>query len=234
MSAVLDRERLNFSQQRKIFNPSFAKPVVVLGAGSVGSQLVAMLAKIGLTDITVYDGDSVESHNIPMSAYGNSDLGMYKVLALKDLVFRQSGVEIKALPRMYAGPVRGIKTIASNGVGEPLRDSVIACVDSMEARMAAWQAVKNNPLVDIFIDTRTAGELISIFAVSPCNPDDIAYYEHFLYPTEQAAMLTCGHHGIVFISSMAAGIACANLTNWWQCGRKKLHFKELIPALEVC
>lgn len=220
MSAVLDPERLNFSQQKKIFNPSFVKPVVVLGAGSVGSQLTAMLAKIGVTDITVYDGDSVESHNIPMSAYGNSDLGMYKVLALKDLVLRQSGVEIKALPRMYAG--------------EPLRDSVIACVDSMEARLAVWQAVKNNPMVDIFIDTRTAGELISIFAVSPCNPDDIAYYEHFLYPTGEAAMLTCGNHGIVYISSMAAGIACANLTNWWQCGRKKLHFKELIPALEVC
>ncbi len=220
MSTILDHERLNFSQQKKIFNPSFAKPIVVLGAGSVGSQVVVMLAKIGLTDITAYDGDAVESHNIPMSAYGNSDLGMYKVLALKDLVFRQSGVEIKALPRMY--------------VGEPLRDSVIACVDSMEARLAVWQAVKNNPLVDIFIDTRTAGELISIFAVSPCNPEDIAYYEHFLYPTEQAARLMCGLHGIVCISSMAAAVACANLTNWWQCGKKKLHFKELIPALEVC
>lgn len=221
MSTFLDRERLNFSQQKKIFNPSFAKPVVVLGAGSVGSQLVAMLAKIGLTDITVYDGDAVESHNISMSAfYGNSDLGMYKVLVLKDLVLQQSGVEIKALPQMY--------------VGEPLRDSVIACVDTMEARMAAWQAVKDNPLVDIFIDTRTADELISIFAVSPCNPEDIAYYEHFLYPTSQAAMLTCGRHGIVFISNMAAGVACANLTNWWQYGKKKLHFKMLIPALEVC
>ncbi len=219
MSTFLDRERLNFSQQNKIFNPAFAKPVVVLGAGSVGSQLVAMLAKIGLTDITVYDGDAIESHNIPMSAYGNSDLGMFKVLALKDLVLRQSGVEIKALPRMYAG--------------EPLRDSVIACVDTMEARLAAWQAVKDNPLVDIFIDTRTAAELISIFAVSPCNPDDIAYYEHFSYPTSQAAMLTCGQHGIVYISNMAAGVACANLTNWWQHGKKKIHFKELIPALEV-
>lgn len=213
-------ELLNFSQQRKIFNPQCAKPVTVLGAGAVGSQLVLMLTKLGVLKITVYDGDAVESHNIPMSAYGISDLGMFKILALKELALRQSGVEINAIPRMYAG--------------EPLRDSVISCVDSMEARMAVWQAVKNNPFTDIFIDTRVAAELISVFAVNPCNAEDIDYYEHFLYPTEQAVMLTCGSHGIVHISGMAACVACANLTNWWQDGKKKLHFKQLVQALEAC
>lgn len=220
MIAPFGFEPLNFSQQIKIFNPLCSKPVTVLGAGAVGSQLILMLAKLGFPKITVYDGDAVESHNIPMSAYGVSDLGMFKVIALKELAREQSEAEIDAVSRMYAG--------------EPLRDSVISCVDTMEARMAAWREVKNNPLVDIYIDTRTASELISIFAVNPCDAEEIAYYEHFLYPSEQALMLTCGDHGIIHASGMAACAACANLTNWRQNGKKKLHFKQLVQALEAC
>jgi len=220
MSGSDETKQLNFSQQRKIFEPKYAKPITVLGAGSVGSWVVVMLSKLGIKKITVYDGDAIESHNIPPSAYGISDLGMFKVFALRELALRQSGTEINAIPRMY--------------VGEQLRDSVIACVDSMEARQKIWNEVKGNPLVDVFIDTRVAAELVSVFAVNPCNPEDVAYYEHFMYPTEQAVHLMCGMHGIVYGSTRAAGIACANLTNLWQYGKKNLHFKELVRTLEVC
>lgn len=209
---------LNLSQQRGIFDCDYAKPVTLIGAGAVGSQVAAMLAKLGVPKITVYDGDALESHNISASlVWEQNDLGRYKVEALKSHIFRQSGLEIKAIERMYAG--------------EPLTGTVVACVDNMEARSLIWKEVRDNPNMDIFVDTRMAQLFISVFAVAPCK--DIAYYEHFLYPTEEAIRNTCGNHGIVFVTAKTAGIVCDNLTNWWENGKKKLHHKVLCKEL-VC
>jgi len=211
---------LNFPQQDDLFHSSYARPVTLIGAGSVGSQIARMLAKIGVRDLTVYDEDTIESHNIPPSAYQIADLGMTKVEALRTLLEKESGLALKPIPRMYEG--------------ERLTSSVIASVDTMEARQCIWNEVKGNPLVDIYIDTRLSAELISVFAISPCNSEDIAYYEHFLYPTSETLRPLCGEHTIVYVSSAAAVFACANLTSWWQFGRKKLHCKMLVGALEMC
>ncbi len=209
---------LNFSQQKEIFNSVYAKPVTLIGAGSVGSQVGVMLAKMGVPKITLYDGDGVESHNIPMSAYRQNHLGHYKVAMLWDMIEECGGTEVLALSKMYTG--------------EPLKDTVVACVDNMEARQLIWKEVKKNPNVDILVDTRVSAELISVFAICPCDEEDIAYYEHFLYPSGEAIRPTCGRHGIIFVGATAAAAVCGNLTNWWQNGKKKRHHKELCVELE--
>jgi molybdopterin/thiamine biosynthesis adenylyltransferase len=209
---------LNFSQQHNIFEAAGVQPVTVIGAGSVGSQVVSMLAKIGVTAITVHDGDAIESHNVPMSAYGVDDLGVMKVLALRDLVKAQSDVKITAVPRMYEGG--------------PLSNAVVACVDSMEARQLIWREVLKSS-VNILIDTRVSAELVSVFAIDPGDPEDIEYYEYFLrYPSKEAIRPMCGLHGIVYVGAVAAASVCANLTNWWKKSRKVRHFKMLVGELE--
>jgi len=209
---------LNFSQQDFVFDPAAARPVTLIGAGSVGSQVATMLAKIGVSEIRVYDADYVESHNIPMSAYGTRDLGLLKVEALERILLEQSDMRIASVPDMYAG--------------EPLKNSVVACVDTMEARKLIWEQVKMNPNVDILVDTRIAGEFVSVFAVDPCNQEDIAYYESFLYPSSEALQPTCGFHGIIYVSAQAAVAVCANLTAKWSNGRMRRHFRLLVGDLE--
>ncbi len=209
---------LNFSQQDEVFDPANARRVTLIGAGSVGSQVALMLAKIGIRDLRVFDGDHVESHNIPMSAYGIRDLGLYKVEALGRILREQSDLTIDAVPRMYDGG--------------PLNESVICCVDSMEARKLIWEEVRMNCNVDIFVDTRIAGEFVSVFAINPGDPDDIGYYEHFLYPSSEALTPTCGFHGIIYVSAQAAVATCANLTSKWSGGRMRRHFRLLVGQLE--
>lgn len=208
---------INLSQQEEIFSPSHAHPVTVIGIGAVGSHVPPMLAKLGAEDITAIDGDGIESHNISMSRYHRGHLGMLKTAALQKIVLMESGLEIKTIPKMYAG--------------EPLRDTVVACVDNMETRSLIWSCVKENPLVDIFIDTRTAKELLWVFAINPCDPKDIRYYENFLYPSSEAVHPTCGEHGIGPISELAASVVCRNLINWWQNGQKERHYQELCIKL---
>jgi len=209
---------LNFSQQDFVFDPASAGAVTLIGAGSVGSQAAVMLAKIGVADLRVFDGDHVESHNIPMSAFGIRDLGLYKVQALERIILEQSDLKIDGVAAMYGG--------------EPLKGSVVACVDTMEARRSIWDQAKMNPNVDILVDTRLAGEFVSVFAVDPCDPEDIAYYEHFLYPSSEALTPTCGFHGIIYVSAQAAIAVCANLTAKWSGGRMRRHFRLLVGDLE--
>lgn len=209
---------LNHGQQHELFTAAHAMPVTVIGAGSVGSQVACMLAKIGVTDLSVWDADDVESHNIPMSAYRLKDLGVRKTFALAEIVREQSGVAITEIREMYAG--------------QPLRGAVVSCVDTMEARQLIWNTAKGDPLVDILVDTRTAAEYVSVFAVNPSDPDDIAYYEYFLrYGYGDAVKPNCGYHGIVHVAAQAAIAAVANLTNWWSNGRKERHYKKLVRDL---
>lgn len=209
---------LNHSQQESLFDPSDARPVTLIGAGSVGSHVAVMLTKMGVRDLMVYDHDGVESHNIPMSVYRPSDLGRKKVLALWDRVREVSGVEIKARAEPW--------------VGQALRTDVICCVDTMEARQALWKASRLNPHVGVFVDTRVAQEFVSVFAVSPSDPEDQKFYEYFLrYATTETVKPTCGNHGIITVSTIAAAVAVSQLTAHWKGGIKKRHFQMLIGTL---
>jgi hypothetical protein len=215
----MHEERLNFSQQHELLDHRHARAATIIGAGSVGSQVACMLAKMGVPALTIWDGDTIESHNVPMSAYRAGDIGVRKVDALGELIAEQSGLRIEKIARMYAG--------------EPLRGAVVASVDSMEARKAIWEAVKLDPAVDVLVDTRTAAELVSVFAVRPCDPEDIDFYERFLYPSSEAVRPMCGLHGIIFQSAIAASAACSGLTSWWTKGRTVRHFTMLTGSLEA-
>ncbi len=205
---------LNLSQQKYYLPDEDIKPVTVIGAGSVGSHVVSMLVRMGVTDITVYDHDSVESHNIAPSLYGEGDFGLYKVDALAAIILRDTGISLNVQRRRYEG--------------EPLKRTVIACVDTMEARQLIWQKVKKNPLIDVLIDTRVAEEFWQVFSISPCNTKEIAYYEHYLsYSTPEAAPQMCGLHSIIDVSTVVAAEAAYILRSFWKRGRKDWHVERL-------
>ena len=48
------------------------KPITVIGAGGIGAATVVALAKTGFENITVYDFDKVEEHNLPCSSWARS------------------------------------------------------------------------------------------------------------------------------------------------------------------
>ena len=121
-------ESLNFSQQKYFISPRDVRPVHLIGAGSVGSHIASMLARIGVTDLTAWDHDSIDSHNIGPSLYGMQDFGKYKVDALSEILLRDTGVAIKRERRMYDG--------------ERLKGTIICAVDSMEARQMLWKRAR--------------------------------------------------------------------------------------------
>jgi hypothetical protein len=202
---------LNLDQQKNLVDPRDVKSVTVIGAGSVGSWLALNLASVGCEDITVWDADDVESHNVPMSAYGLRDVGKLKVRALAELIEHKTGVHITTVERMYAG--------------EPLAGSVAACVDWMDERKKIWERVRDNPNVDVFVDTRVSEEFVAVYGFNPCDPESMKHYDRLMYPSGEALRPMCGNHGIIYVAQNAANAACVCLTSHWSGGRKERHYR---------
>lgn len=209
---------MNFDQQVHIFDPKLARPITVIGAGQVGSQLVMALAKAGISDIRVWDDDHVASHNVPASEYRPRDLLRPKIEALTEIVCEATGITIETTRRRWNG--------------EKLHTAVAVCVDEMDERIKIWGAAKRNPMVGILLDTRVDEEYIEVFAIDPCKPDDIAYYETFLYPSKDASQPTCGRHGAKHVGGTAAYAACGALTQYWKSCSYKRHLRMLCGYFE--
>lgn len=202
---------LNHVHQAGLFDPRHARRTTVIGVGAVGSVVCDTLCKIGVNDLTVWDDDTVASHNHAMSLYRPQDTGKFKVRALAEIVRQNSGVDITTHERKYAG--------------EPLRhSSVVACVHDMPTRKMIWEQVRMNPGVDIFCDTRTAGAYIETYAINPCERIDIDRYEVLLFDESERVQHTCGNHGIMYGSLIAAAAVVSNLTRYWSTGVKRWRF----------
>jgi hypothetical protein len=200
---------MNLSMQSGLFDPKLARPVTVIGAGSVGSNVIDMLARIGVSQIVIYDGDEIESHNIPSSRFARTDFGRFKADAVAARILEETGTEIDVRRRYYDGTER-------------LRGSVIASVDTMVARNMIWKAVRKNPFVDVFIDTRVAQKFFSVYCIRPCVPADIEFYEKYLYPDAETHGQQCGLHSIITTSATVAAEAVERLSNFWEDGSVRL------------
>ena len=156
----------------------------IIGAGAIGSFTALTLAKMGFTDISVYDPDTVELHNLPNQFYRESDIGKPKVIALKEIIQAFTGTEIKLHQEMYkAQSIAGI---------------TISGVDSMDARIEIWRKIKFNLRVPLYIDARMGGEVMMLIAVNPCDINDIKRYEASLYPSKEAMKLRCTQQAIIY------------------------------------
>ena len=188
-------DETRYHRQLDLLRPdALNMPITVVGAGGIGSFTVMALAKMGCTNLWVYDFDSVESHNLPNQLYREKDIGKPKVEALKDMVQEFTGIEIKAFNTRVDGKGFG-------GI-------VVFAVDSMDERMKLWEGVRYNPRVPLLIDGRMGAEVMRVFSIVPTDPDDVRRYEAELYPSSEAFAAPCTSRAIIYTAfSVAALIA---------------------------
>jgi len=167
-------------------------PITVIGAGAIGSAAVITLAKMGCANITVYDHDTVEEHNLPNQFALVSCLGQPKVEALKALVGQLAEVEIRGISERYRGQRLG-------GV-------VICAVDSMDARGVIWKTVKGNLRVQLYLDARMGAEVLRLYTIRPTDADASALYEANLYTSGDAERLPCSARAIVYCPLVAGAV----------------------------
>ena len=181
-----------FLRQLDIVPPEkLALPITIIGAGAIGSATVVTLAKMGCSDITVWDADTLEDVNIPNQLCKPAMISRPKVEALAELVDELTEVRIKQINRRY--------------MGQRLKGVVIVTVDNMTTRQKVWKRAKLNRKISLLIDARMGAEFARIYAIYPTNIRDADFYEQNLYSNEDAEHLPCSARSIIYCPTVIAG-----------------------------
>jgi len=148
----------------------------VVGAGAIGSFLTLGLAKMGATKIKVFDGDTIEEHNIATQFYPENAVGIRKVTALRDMVAAFSGVELEIVERNWTPK-------------DKLSGFVISCVDSMAVRKSLYGSARKAKAY--FVDGRMGAEVLRTYSIDTTKAPERKLYENTLYSDEQAVQERC-------------------------------------------
>ncbi len=113
----------------------------VIGVGAIGSTVCELLARLGVTNISIYDFDTVEDYNVCNQTFSTTQVGMSKVDAVYDLC--------KAI-----NPEIDITKHEAGYKAQPLNGYVFLCVDSIDLRKKIVEDNKFNDFIKCFLDFR--------------------------------------------------------------------------------
>lgn len=182
---VNEMEEVSYLRQHAIFNPEEShKQIVVIGAGGIGSFLVFELAKMGFQNITVFDGDEVEAHNVPNQLFGMQHVGKKKTEALAGIVKALTGVDINQRGEF-------LETISDLPMGDII---YVFALDSLEVRQKLYEQMKGLP--NKLVDGRMGGEGYQSYVIDLGNESDQKRYEKELYV--EAGEEPCGQRAIIY------------------------------------
>lgn len=196
------QETFDFADQVKIFDRDKCPRVHILGAGGATNGPIICLGTMGVREIDIYDPDILKKHNgagEPM--YSFSNIGKPKVDAAIDTFkfLRPTDESVRITPHYEFID----ETYCFDGI-------VISGFDSMVSRKKAWAAIKNSPMVSLYIDFRSSGTSLTVLTVDPLEDEEVEAYERdWLYSDEEALEDVCGARNIPFIAMTAGGLAGA-------------------------
>ena len=136
---------MDLSKSFEFFRPDMCKSRIhIIGCGSVGSTVAELLARFGLTEISLYDFDHVEPHNIVNQMFTQDDLYKLKTEAVADMICRINP-EAKDHLKLYN----------EGYTGQKLNGYVFLCVDNIDLRRQIATENKYNTFIKAMFDFRT-------------------------------------------------------------------------------
>lgn len=186
---------LDLSKQTGVFDVARLadRRIAVVGCGAVGSAIALHLAKLGLTNIKLYDYDRVEPQNICNQVlYGPASVGEYKVDAARDAIDRLTGTVVHTLRgKITAERATGGLDHFVPWVPEPV---VFCCVDTMAARDYLFNTARSKLRCEYWADGRMNARDVAAYGFDPRDVRQSADYVSTLYPDTEVddSRGTCG------------------------------------------
>lgn len=136
---------MNLTKSYEFFQPEKDKTTIhIIGCGSVGSTVAENLARCGVKNMTLWDFDKVEPHNIVNQMFNENHVGMLKVDALRDIL-TDINPDLKDTLEIHAGGWKG----------KMLSGYVFLCVDNIELRKEIVEKHFDSPYIKAMFDFRT-------------------------------------------------------------------------------
>ena len=137
---------MNLAKSYEFFNPDTCKNRIhIIGCGSVGSTVAELLARFGLMNVSLYDFDVVEEHNLANQMFTTENLYKPKIEGVYERW-------IKINPEA----AKTIKLYPDGWNGNKLSGYVFLCVDNIELRRRIVEENKYNLNIKAMFDFRTA------------------------------------------------------------------------------
>lgn len=150
---------MDLSKSYEYFQPEKCRERIhIIGCGSVGSTVAENLARSGLVNLTLYDFDFVEPHNLANQMFRQTDVGKSKVEALEGI-----------LKEINPDIVDGLVLEPEGWHGQKLSGYVFLCVDNIDLRREIVEKNFDNPYIKAMFDFRTRLEDAQHYAADWMN-----------------------------------------------------------------
>jgi hypothetical protein len=185
---------------------NLAVPIVIGGAGGIGSWLTLFLSRVlsSTTLIFLYDYDTVEEINMAGQLYCTDDIGKDKAVAISDMVIKYAG---------YGGIVVQKEKYIDKSLASPI---MFSAFDNMEARKVMFKNWKSEAAGhdgdSIFIDGRLLAEQLQVFFVTPENAK--VYEDIHLFDDSEVDDVSCSYKQTTHFAATIAGKMVQGFTNW--------------------
>lgn len=217
-------QRFNRFKDAPWFEATKEVPLIVGGAGGIGSWLTLMAARAGFVP-TVYDFDSLEEHNLGGQLFSRDMIGRSKVEALTELVKQFADTDIVPLEERFTVEDGMYATIMLSGF------------DNMKARkdfFTVWKNANHGVAEAIYIDGSVTAEQLTIYSIRGNDLKAIEQYEKeflcftdtdiedtvctFRQTSHSAAMIASNMIGILtnHITNVAKGITVTRVPFKWE------------------
>lgn len=136
---------MNLNKSYDFFQPEKdSTRIHIIGCGSVGSTVAENLARCGIKNMTLYDFDNVEAHNIVNQMFIERQIGMPKAEALKQL-----------LCEINSDLNDTVEIVPEGWQGKTLSGYIFLCVDNIDIRRDFVEKHFDSPYVRAVFDFRT-------------------------------------------------------------------------------
>jgi len=217
---------MNLVKSEDFFSPDLIpERIHIIGCGSVGGCVAELLARFGITKMTLYDFDKVEDKNVVNQVFDYRHVGMDKVDALAQIlrdINPSIGDELKLEHDGY--------------VDQRLSGYVFLAVDDIEIRKSIVKKYRSNPNIIAMFDIRTELTSAQHYAANWAKYDDIKdLYASMDFTKEEAEAATpvsaCGVVlGVAPTVRMVVNVAVVNLLNFVRSGKTELKRWAFVDA----
>ncbi len=150
---------IDLSKSYEFFQPEKdSARIHIVGCGSVGSTVAENLVRCGVTNLTLWDFDKVESHNLVNQMFRQKDIGKLKVEALLDIL-KDINPDISDT----------VELKPDGWKGKMMSGYIFLCVDNIELRKEIVEKHMDSPYVKAMFDFRTRLEDAQHYAADWSN-----------------------------------------------------------------